>query len=54
MPPRAKNNRERAEFLAKIIENTLVLLICDGDKASQQADIELAKAYCREYKETHQ
>lgn len=36
------------------IENTLVLLLCGGDKASQQRDIELAKTYWREYEETHQ
>jgi len=36
------------------IENTLVLLLCGGDKASQQQDIELAKVYWREYEETHQ
>lgn len=33
------------------IENTLVLLLCGGDKASQAQDIELAKAYWIEYKE---
>ena len=36
------------------IESTLVLLLCGGDKASQQRDIELAKAYWRAYKETYQ
>jgi putative addiction module killer protein len=36
------------------IENTLVLLLCGGDKKSQQGDIEIAKTYWREYKETHQ
>ena len=35
------------------IENTLVLLLCGGDKKSQARDIELAKTYWREYKETH-
>ena len=35
------------------IENTLVLLLCGGDKKSQQRDIETAKTYWREYKETH-
>ena len=35
------------------IENTLVLLLCGGDKKSQQRDIETAKNYWREYKETH-
>ena len=33
------------------IENTLVLLLCGGDKASQARDIELAKTYWKEYKE---
>ena len=36
------------------IENTLVLLLCGGDKQSQKWDIESAKTYWREYKETHQ
>ena len=35
------------------IDNTLVLLLCGGDKASQTQDIELAKAYWQEYKEAH-
>ncbi len=35
------------------IENTLVLLLCGGDKKSQQGDIETAKTYWRGYKETH-
>ena len=33
------------------IENTLVLLLCGEDKASQARDIELAKTYWKEYKE---
>ena len=36
------------------IESSLVLLLCGGDKKSQQGDIEIAKTYWREYKETHQ
>ena len=36
------------------IENTLVLLLCGGDKKSQQTDIEIAKTHWREYKEAHQ
>lgn len=35
------------------ISNSFVLLLCGGDKASQARDIELAKTYWREYKETH-
>ena len=35
------------------IGNAIVLLLCDGDKSSQTGDIERAKAYWREYKETH-
>ncbi len=35
------------------IEDTLLLLLCGGDKRSQQADVELAKTYWREYKEIH-
>lgn len=36
------------------VDNTLVLLLCGGDKASQTQDIERAKTYWLEYKETHQ
>jgi len=35
------------------IDNTFVLLLCGGDKASQARDIERAKTYWREYKEAH-
>ena len=36
------------------VNNTIVLLLCGGDKSSQARDIEHAKTYWREYKETHQ
>ena len=35
------------------VDNTLVLLLCGGDKSSQARDIERAKAYWLEYKEMH-
>ena len=35
------------------VGNTVVLLLCGGDKSSQTRDIERAKTYWREYKETH-
>ena len=35
------------------VDNTLVLLLCGGDKASQTRDIKDAKAYWLAYKERH-
>ena len=34
------------------VDNTIVLLLCGGDKSSQRRDIRLAKAYWQDYKET--
>ena len=34
------------------IDNTIVLLLCGGDKASQTRDIQRAKTYWQVYKET--
>ena len=34
------------------INNRLILLLCGGDKTSQQRDIEFAKSCLIEYKET--
>ena len=33
------------------VNNTIVLLLCGGDKSSQTRDIERAKTYWRDYKE---
>ena len=36
------------------VANTVILLLCAGDKSSQQNDIERAKTYWLDYKETQQ
>lgn len=33
------------------VDNTVVLLLCGGDKSSQQRDIERAKMYWQDYKD---
>ncbi len=35
------------------ISNTVLLLLCGGDKSSQPRDIERAKVYWQDYKEKH-
>ena len=35
------------------ISNTVLLLLCGGDKSSQPRDIERAKTYWQDYKEKH-
>lgn len=35
------------------VDNTVVLLLCGGDKSSQGRDIERAKIYWKEYKERY-
>ena len=37
-----------------LVDNMIVLLLCGGDKSSQQRDIERAKTYWRDFKETQQ
>ena len=34
------------------VDHTIILLLCGGDKSSQVRDIERAKAYWRDYKES--
>lgn len=36
------------------VDNITVLLLCGGDKSTQQRDIERAKNYWNEYKERHE
>ena len=36
------------------VDNTIILLLCGGDKSSQDSDIERAKVYWQEYKESQE